>query len=178
MVNRAELESGTYLRHFENLPPERVWTSQQRDESIQSTLAACQTNEIWLFAYGSLIWNTTITFAERVAAVANGWQRSFCMHLISGRANPDQPGRMLSLEAGGSVQGVAYRLDDRHLHEDLSAIWLREMVLGAYILAGSTWTWPTGDLDRRLHSQSTPLNTRATCLANQAPQDAKRHDDA
>jgi cation transport protein ChaC len=62
----------------------------------------------------------------------HGWHRSFCIRLIAGRGTPQQPGRMLSLEQGGSTQGVALRLCRETLDEELRILWIREMVTGAY----------------------------------------------
>ncbi|WP_232624480.1 gamma-glutamylcyclotransferase [Paraburkholderia ginsengisoli] len=75
-------------------------------------------------------------------ATLHGWHRSFCIRMIAGRGTPEQPGRMLSLEAGGSTQGVALRLDGATLEEELRILWIREMVTGAY---RPTWAAVTLD---------------------------------
>lgn len=72
-------------------------------------------------------------FTARQQATLDGWQRSLCLHLIAGRATLGCPGRMLSLERGGTVEGVAYLLSGDSAKQDLLAIWTREMVLGAYL---------------------------------------------
>lgn len=83
-------------------------------------------------SYGSLIWNPTMKFAERRKATLHGWHRSFCLHLIAGRATLEHPGRMLSLEPDGCVEGIAFRLPEDSGDQELAAIWLQEMITGAY----------------------------------------------
>ena len=47
-----------------------------------------------------------------------------------------QPGRMLALKEGGRTTGVAYRLPDDTLEEELTLLWKREMITGCYL---PTW---------------------------------------
>jgi cation transport protein ChaC len=67
---------------------------------------------IWIFAYGSLIWNPEFDFVEHRVCRAYGWRRSFSLMIARWRASPEQPGLMLALDYGGSCQGVAFRLPD------------------------------------------------------------------
>lgn len=87
---------------------------------------------IWLFAYGSLICNPLFEFEERVGATLNGWRRSFCVRLVVARGSHEKPGRMLALEPGGIVQGLALRLPQEHAERELRMIWMHEMVSGIY----------------------------------------------
>ncbi|MFT4150855.1 MAG: gamma-glutamylcyclotransferase [Paracoccaceae bacterium] len=65
---------------------------------------------IWLFAYGSLIWNPAFEHDHHVIATVHGYRRSFCMDLTGWRATPEQPGLMMALDRGGACTGLAYRL--------------------------------------------------------------------
>ena len=58
------------------------------------------------------MWNPVLAIEEMQRARLKGWQRSFCIRLISGRATPDVPGRMLSLDEGGITEGIAFRLPE------------------------------------------------------------------
>ncbi|GAB7544066.1 hypothetical protein CS8_037380 [Cupriavidus sp. 8B] len=40
---------------------------------------------------------------------------------------------MLSLEPGGTTEGVGYRLNNECLAEELELLWVREMITGAYV---------------------------------------------
>ncbi|HDG8022127.1 TPA: gamma-glutamylcyclotransferase, partial [Klebsiella pneumoniae] len=65
-----------------------------------------------------------------------GWHRAFCLRLTAGRGSACQPGRMLALKEGGRTTGVAYRLPDDTLEEELTLLWKREMITGCYL---PTW---------------------------------------
>lgn len=135
MFDRQSLRSGSYLRHFDHLPPEAVWSAARIEASLERFLAQRPpgSDETWLFAYGSLIWNPMLAFDDRVAATLAGWHRSFCMRMTAGRATPCTPGRMLSLEPGGEVHGIALRLAADQWRDELADLWVREMVTGAYV---------------------------------------------
>ena len=135
MIDRDSLRSGAYLRHFDHLPPDCVWSPARIEASLDDFLARRPDGKEapWIFGYGSLIRNPTLAFDERVAATLADWHRSFCMRMIAGRASPCAPGRMLSLEPGGRVSGVALRMAHDRWRDDLADIWVREMVTGAYV---------------------------------------------
>ena len=59
--------------------------------------------DLWLFAYGSLIWNPNFSFAEHRHGTIYGWHRAFCMEQKRWRGSPQQPGLMMALEKGGLV---------------------------------------------------------------------------
>jgi cation transport protein ChaC len=133
MLNRNAIRSGAYLESFDSLPSEMLWTQAQIDASLAQTLRQRpHPGDVWVFSYGSLMWNPISDFDSRRIATLHGWHRSFCIRMIAGRGTPEQPGRMLSLEAGGSTQGVALRLAGATLEEELRILWIREMVTGAY----------------------------------------------
>ncbi|WGS52856.1 gamma-glutamylcyclotransferase [Paraburkholderia sp. D15] len=143
MLNRNAISSGAYLESFDSLPSEMLWTQARIDASLAQTLAARPDNgDVWVFAYGSLMWNPVSDFDCRRIATLHGWHRSFCIRLIAGRGTPEQPGRMLALEPGGCTEGVALRLCGATLGEELRILWIREMVTGAY---RPTWAAVTLD---------------------------------
>lgn len=88
--------------------------------------------DLWVFAYGSLIWNPAFHFVERQKAHLYGYHRQFCLWTSLGRGSPDRPGLMLGLEHGGCCTGVAFRIAADAAEIELEAIWRREMLTGAY----------------------------------------------
>ena len=46
-------------------PAVRILSDAERQDSLIRTLAAKPRDDIWLFGYGSLIWNPTVHFVER-----------------------------------------------------------------------------------------------------------------
>jgi glutathione-specific gamma-glutamylcyclotransferase len=84
-------------------------------------------DELWIFAYGSLIWNPEFEFVEQRRAVASGWHRSFCLWLTRWRGTRKQPALMLALDRGGSCTGIAYRLPSTGHAEQIDKLLRREI---------------------------------------------------
>ena len=97
------------------------------DTLTSKLLAAYQPNPLWLFAYGSLIWNPAFEVMEKRHAVVAGWHRAFCMTLTRWRGTRDFPGLMLALDRGGSCSGLAYRLPDNDHAGQIRRLLVREL---------------------------------------------------
>lgn len=137
------------LLRREDFTPERIaylteqvsrsglWTfisAEDREASRQETLARHRAGEdLWVFGYGSLMWNPAIKVTESRIAHVEGWTRSFCLQLIIGRAMPDKPGLMLAIEPGAALTGIAHRIDAAEIESETSILWMREMLSGAYV---------------------------------------------
>jgi cation transport protein ChaC len=108
-------------------------SQEEREASLSDALKRYKPGqEAWVFAYGSLMWNPAIEFAESSACEVEGWRRSFCFWLPLGRGTPELPGLMLALEAGGSCEGIAYRIAPNQVRSELAILWNREMLSGVY----------------------------------------------
>ncbi|MGH7005309.1 MAG: gamma-glutamylcyclotransferase, partial [Alphaproteobacteria bacterium] len=88
--------------------------------------------DIWVFGYGSLIWNPCIEVAELRRARLNGYHRRFCLWTQLGRGSPDCPGLMLGLVPGGACTGVALRVPRAAAEAEFDILFRREMVSGSY----------------------------------------------
>lgn len=88
--------------------------------------------DLWVFAYGSLIWNPMIRFMEKRVATALGYHRRFCLWTHLYRGSPAAPGLVLGLVPGGSCRGVTYRIAAAEARAELELLWQREMITGAY----------------------------------------------
>jgi glutathione-specific gamma-glutamylcyclotransferase len=82
---------------------------------------------IWVFAYGSLIWNPEFEPAARMRATAYGWHRSFSLKIERWRATSEQPGLMMALERGGRCDGVLLQLSAERRRQNLRALVAREI---------------------------------------------------
>ena len=108
-------------------------SSEAREASLKEALTRYQPGEdVWVFAYGSLMWNPAIEFTEATPCSIEGWRRSFCFWVPLGRGTPELPGLMLALEGGGACEGIAYRLAPHQVHSELGILWNREMLSGVY----------------------------------------------
>ncbi|SAL86158.1 ChaC-like protein [Caballeronia terrestris] len=114
-------------------PPPGVVVHSEADyeASLQAllTTGAWQGEDIWVFAYGSLLWNPAFDVDEQVAAILPGWHRAFCIRLTRFRGTPEQPGLMMSLVSGGSCRGALYRIAGGRVFENLRKLWRREMTV-------------------------------------------------
>jgi cation transport protein ChaC len=89
-------------------------------------------SDLWLFGYGSLIWNPGMPAAESVRACVRGYHRGLYLWSRVNRGTPDLPGLVLALDRGGSCTGVALRLAGETAMPHLQALWRREMAMGSY----------------------------------------------
>ena len=84
---------------------------------------------LWVFGYGSLLWNPGFEPAAKVKAVLKDYHRSFCMLSIHHRGTVEEPGLDLALdESDSTCTGVAFRVaevdEDRvlaELHDEVVA---------------------------------------------------------
>lgn len=114
----------------DHLPPDpdRVpMTDADFAEAISRIIAHHGPGPIWVFAYGSLLWNPGFEFTERRAATLRGWHRAFCMKLSRFRGSPEQPGLMLGLDHGGSCKGEVYRIAEAAAPAELDKLLRREV---------------------------------------------------
>lgn len=111
-----------------------AWTPTQLHSSLTRMLKGWDgLSDLWVFAYGSLIWKPEFEFAEARPAKIFGFHRSLCLWSIVNRGTPDCPGLVLALDSGGSCQGVAFRIRASTVIDQFAALWRREMVRGSYV---------------------------------------------
>lgn len=90
---------------------------------------------LWVFGYGSLIWNPGFDHSERVIARLDGYARTFCMRSIHHRGTPEAPGLVLALDPAShaSCQGVALRVSGGQEDATLAYLRERELISSAYL---------------------------------------------
>lgn len=112
-------------------PPEGMRAATPADH--QATIAQLlgpdrQDDELWVFAYGSLIWKPACDFVEMRNGLVHGWHRAFCLGWNTRfRGSEENPGLMLALDRGGACNGVLYRLPPDRLAESMTSLLEREM---------------------------------------------------
>ena len=89
---------------------------------------------MWVFGYGSLLWNPGFTPAEIRRAVLHDYHRSFCMLSIHHRGTEDEPGLVLALDKtpGATCTGVAFRVETLEEESVLEMLRERELISSAY----------------------------------------------
>lgn len=92
---------------------------------------------LWVFGYGSLIWNPEFPVAEQSVARLPGFHRSFCMRSIHHRGTETDPGLVLALDAADTAfcDGVAFRVTPGEETATIEALRERELISSAYLEA-------------------------------------------
>ncbi len=90
---------------------------------------------MWVFGYGSLLWNPGFAVAEHVIATLPGYARSFCMRSIHHRGSEEHPGLVLALDedAAHVCEGVALCVAAGAEDETLAYLRERELISSAYV---------------------------------------------
>lgn len=103
--------------------------------------------DLWVFTYGSLMWDPGFSHVAAEPALLRGYHRAFCIYSSRYRGTAKAPGLVLGLDPGGACRGIAYRIASADKPAALEALWQREMRRGVY--------WP------RLIPVSTPNGRRS-----------------
>ena len=110
-----------------------VYPQTQILDALNSYLAESPLpDELWIFAYGSLMWNPEMQVIESQQGKVHGLQRGFNLLSTVHRGTQEQPGLVLSLRDGGYCEGLAFRIAQASKQEDFKNLWLREMVTMFY----------------------------------------------
>ncbi len=89
---------------------------------------------MWVFGYGSLLWNPGFTPIEAITATLDGYHRSFCMLSIHHRGTEEKPGLVLALDqSDADCVGVAFRVAPAEEEEVLAGLRERELISSAYL---------------------------------------------
>jgi len=105
----------------------------RRDCLGELDCAASAARDLWIFGYGSLMWDPGFHFAEVRLAQLQGYVRRFSFRTYLGRGSLEAPGLMLTLEKGaGACTGLAFRIEAAQAEAESTILWRREMLRGGY----------------------------------------------
>src|SRR4029077_14327723 len=105
--------------------------------------------DLWVFAYGSLMWRPDFPFIERIEARLVGAHRALCVYSFVHRGTPERPGLVLGLDQGGACRGMASRVAARRRAETIAYLRAREQVTMVYRESVRT-IWLKGEPARRV----------------------------
>ena len=110
-------------------PPSEAANDADYQQFVQDILDGSDgSDQIWVFAYGSLIWKPACDFVEIRTGLLRGWHRAFCLGWNTWfRGSKSNPGLMLALDRGGSCKGALYRLPPGQAAENIEKLCRREM---------------------------------------------------
>ena len=166
VLERDGLRAALAARH----PDVPMLSDEQMRESITAMLAgrprpAAANEGVWLFGYGSLLWNPCVPVAEWRDALLYGFHRDFQIRLTHGRGSPEAPGLMLGLVPGGSCRGMALYLAAENIEHELLMVWRREMLTGVY---APRWV-ALRAAGERVHALTFVVNPRHSSFCGRLP---------
>ncbi len=125
--------------------------------------------DIWVFAYGSLMWNPGFPHLEVRRGRLYGYHRRFCIYSHVYRGTPERPGLVLGLDLGGSCEGLVFRVPAGEASEVMDYLYARELVTEVYIPRWVRVATPDGEIraasfvvDRAHHQYTGELELDAT----------------
>jgi len=130
------------------LPPNWRLSDEQLEATRQALLGPHVAGaDLWVYGYGSLLWDPGFHFAEVRLADLHGYRRRFCYRSTLGRGSREQPALMLALERGsGCCTGLAFRIAGDIADVESAMLWRREMIRGGYRPALLPVSTPQGDV--------------------------------
>jgi cation transport protein ChaC len=134
-ITRESLLDGSLIEAARRrvAPVMRVRTDLEIEAALQTILKNHPDQEdVWLFGYGSLMWNPAMHYAEQRGGRVHGWHRKYCLWLEAGRGTPDMPGLMLGLDRGGSAAGALFRVPADEARTELLLPFRRELFTHSY----------------------------------------------
>lgn len=107
---------------------------------------------MWVFGYGSLLWNPGFEPVTAVKTCLHDYHRSFCMLSIHHRGSEDHPGLVLALDAvpGGRCTGMAFQVAPHEEDKVLTDLRERELISSAYVEQHVDLITETGETIRAL----------------------------
>lgn len=136
-----------------------------------------QNQDLWVFGYGSLMWNPGFAHVEDQPGLIHGFHRSLCVKSTIYRGTPDNPGLVLGLDRGGSCCGRTFLVSAKNVNAVIAYLDEREQITKVYCPHFVTVTLNDGRevpgytfVVRREHEQYVhlPINEQARLVAQGA----------
>lgn len=96
------------------------------------------TPALWVFGYGSLMWQPGFSFDAQIHGLLRGAHRALCVYSFHHRGTEEAPGLVLGLDRGGACRGVAFRVTQGAEEDTIAYLRKREQVSGVYVEAYRT----------------------------------------
>lgn len=115
------------------LPVDWWYSDSEREAERAETVAGHRDTDLWVFAYGSLMWDPALRFEEVRRAHVPGYARYLILKdIYGGRGTVDAPGLMAALDKGPGCDGLAFRICRENIDDETKILWQRERIGPAY----------------------------------------------
>ncbi|MEC7086325.1 MAG: gamma-glutamylcyclotransferase, partial [SAR324 cluster bacterium] len=131
MMFEQEIEGWATGEQAESI---RNYSMDQLKKDVREMLKSvdCQSG-IWIFGYGSLMWNPDVRYSKIDTGMLLGYHRRLCLRSTIYRGAPEQPGLVMGLAPGGTCHGRIFFIPRENFSPDLLLLWDREMLAGTYL---------------------------------------------
>jgi cation transport protein ChaC len=134
------------IQQHPQLAAHRDWVyGDDQREALRAQALADHSGDLWVFAYGSLMWDPALEFLEVRRARLQGYaRRMILLDVRGGRGTAEAPGLMAALDQdqgqdqgqdrkGLVCEGLAFRIAAEDVERETEILWRREVVGPAYI---------------------------------------------
>lgn len=150
--------------------PDWRYTHAEREARRQAMLALRPGPDLWVFAYGSLMWDPGFHYAEvRVGHLA-GYARRFCLlDTFGARGTRERPGLQAGLDAvpGGTCTGLVFRIAAEAVQHESEIVWRREAMADTYLPR----LMPVDTAEGRVQALAFVANPASADIARDLPHD-------
>lgn len=115
-------------------PPDWRFTDDEREARRRALLGPRLRADLWIFAYGSLMWDPAFHFAEMRVGRTPTHERRFCLlDTFGARGRPDAPGLQAALVPGTGCTGLVFRIAAEKADTESEVVWRREGITDTYL---------------------------------------------
>lgn len=102
-------------------------------EALRAEALAGHSGDLLVFAYGSLLWDPALEFAEvRRARAPHHARRFILVDVYGGRGTEEAPGLMAALDEGAGCDGLVFRIPAETVERETEILFRREMIGPGY----------------------------------------------
>ncbi len=110
------------------------FNDEEREEDRARVLSLRPEGPLWIFGYGSLMWDPAIRFVEVLRAFAPLHERRMIVRdTLGGRGTEKAPGLMAALDDGKGCHGLIFRLEEEEVDRETQFLFQRERIGPAYL---------------------------------------------
>jgi cation transport protein ChaC len=132
-ISRAKFEEWDQIAREQGYGEHWRRTHEEREATRSKAMVGRFSEDLWIFAYGSLMWDPAIHVVEIRRAKLRGYHRRFCLKIKVGRGSREKPSLMAALDRDGECDGLAFRVPSTAVDRETEILWMREMIDSAYL---------------------------------------------
>jgi len=130
------IEDRLALMQAQGMPTGWWYSDSEREAFRARVLDGHRDSDLWVFAYGSLMWDPGFHFEEVRRALAPDYARRFILKTArGGRGSPEAPGVVAALDRGEGCEGLVFRIARDDIEAETEILWRRERIGPAYTAA-------------------------------------------